>query len=135
MKLIVRRVHAPLLQPVHPWVEIDMERAGYSVNQVRALLFGSLAEAQHAAHERSNPGFVGECSAVWADDNTNTTYVRVKLPRAPDLPNVRVDKGDVLTVVAFHRPINNVAARAGMIRMHSGFLATTSVPAEPRTTG
>jgi hypothetical protein len=113
--------HAPSLQPVHPWVEIDLERAGYSVNQVRALLFGSLAEAQHTLHGRAKPGFVGACSPLWEDDKINATSVHFKLPRSPMLPNFHVDKGDVLTVVAFHHPINDKAARAGMVRMHSVF--------------
>ena len=57
----------PLLVPSQPWDEIDLNRVGYTPEKVRALLFGSLARAQHEAKlepswDGAAPGFVGACS-------------------------------------------------------------------------
>jgi len=107
----------PLLVPSQPWDEIDLNRVGYTPEKVRALLFGSLARAQHEAKlepswDGAAPGFVGACSPPWDGE----------FPRVPLLPNFRVNKGDVLTLVTFHAPRSAHAAKAGTTRMHSVFI-------------
>mmetsp|Transcript_84806 Transcript_84806/g.254289 ORF Transcript_84806/g.254289 Transcript_84806/m.254289 type:complete len:162 (-) Transcript_84806:386-871(-) len=47
--------------------------------------------------------------------------MRSKFPRVPEVPGFKVNQGDILTTVGFHRPIDDEAARAGMIRMHVGW--------------
>jgi len=102
------------LMPAHPWDEIDLVRAGFTPTEVRALLLGSLAEAQHNVSEQ--PAFIGACASPWEAVGNHS------FSRFPTLPSFTVKEGDILTLVAFHRPHTEEDAFAGLIRMHAAVL-------------
>ena len=132
----------PRLRPKRPWEEIILAERGLIAAEIREHIMTNLNLAA-SKQGTDAPRLVASSSDAldWevstaTDDVTALSatglsargdedlYPRTRLNRTDALSrSFSARKGDVLTIVSFHRPLTKEHASAGRVQMHTGFMS------------